>query len=846
MGLAEYVKKRDFKKTSEPKSGKSSNKTLSFVVQRHHASHLHYDFRLELDGVLKSWAVPKGPSLNPNDKRLAMMVEDHPYDYKDFEGIIPNGNYGAGVVMIWDEGEYESLADDRADDVKRLRAGLKSGDLKFRLKGKVLHGEFALVRMKHAEGNSWLLIKHKDEYALDKFDSEDLVPDKIKVLKNNKDGKVKAVPKHKKLAIDLGDVEKEADADIDDTEVEDQPKTSGRHFQPMMAKLADQVFDHEDWIYEKKLDGYRAIGYTAKKAKLISRNGIDFSDQYAKVTEALNSLKKDAVLDGELVIEDKQGKSRFQDIQHYEGDTKDLTLKYYVFDLLSLDGHDLRDMELIKRKELLKSLSSTFSKDSPIIYHDHIKEKGTDLLKNASKEGWEGIIGKDANSYYNSGKRTDRWLKFKITASQEAIICGFTAPTGSRKHFGALILGMNKGDHITYIGNCGTGFNEATLKELFDEMTPLVTDRKPFEDKPNNRTKTTWLKPKLVCEVTYSEWTDDGHLRHPVFKGLREDKSPEKVTMETPDKQMADEESVTIGRKKLKLTNLNKIFWPDEGITKGELLHYYRDMAGYIVPFLKDKPLSMRRQPNGIGDEGFFQKDVDADKLPAWIKTQKIHSESNDKDINYIVGSDEATLLYIVNWGSIEINPWLSNYQKPEHPEFIVIDIDPHDVPFTEAVEVALKVKEVFDRMKTDVYIKTSGSKGLHIYCYVGGKYDYDFAKMFAEYVAHIVHAELPKTTSIERSPAKRPNKTYIDFLQNRRGQTIACPYSVRPKPGATVSTPLHWHEVNNKLKLSDFTIYNVKERLTKIDDPWKDLMSKKADLKKALEVLKEMEGEQD
>ncbi|QKJ32308.1 DNA ligase D [Mucilaginibacter mali] len=842
MGLAEYVKKRDFKKTSEPKSGKSSNKTLSFVVQRHHASHLHYDFRLELDGVLKSWAVPKGPSLNPNDKRLAMMVEDHPYDYKNFEGIIPNGNYGAGVVMIWDEGTYESLAEDRADDVKTLRAGLESGNLKFRLKGNVLHGEFALVKLHSAEDNSWLLIKHKDQYALHEFNSEDLVPSNIKIMRNNKDGKAKAIPKHKTLE-NVKDIKEEPADEVEETNAADQPKASGRHFQPMMAKLEAKVFDHEDWIYERKLDGYRAIGYTGKKARLISRNGIDFTHQYQKVTDVLKAIKKDAVLDGELVIEDSKGKSLFQEIQNYTGDKKGLTLKYYVFDLLSLEGHDLRDMELIKRKELLKSLSAAFPKDGAIIYHPHIKEKGSALMKEAAKEGWEGIIGKDANSYYNSGKRSDRWLKFKITQSQETLICGYTAPTGSRKHFGALILGMHKGDHMVYIGNCGTGFNEDSLKELFAEMEPLKTDKKPFEEKQHNRTKVTWLKPKLVCEVYYSEWTNDGHLRHPVFKGLRADKNADKVTMETPEKQLADEELITIGKKKLKLTHLNKVFWPDEGITKGELLHYYRDMAKYIVPYIKDKPMSMRRQPNGIGDEGFFQKDTDASKLPDWIKTHKVYSESNDKNINYIIGTDEASLLYMVNLGCIEINPWLSNYDTPENPEFIVIDLDPHDVPFTEAVEAALKVKEIFDRMETDVFIKTSGSKGLHIYCYAGGKYDYDQAKMFAEYVAHMVNHELPKTTSIERSPAKRPKRTYVDFLQNRRGQTIACPYSVRPKPGATVSTPLHWHEVNDKLKLSDFTIYNVMERVQKTNDPWKGLRDKKLDLKKALEVLKGMEG---
>jgi bifunctional non-homologous end joining protein LigD len=837
MGLVEYQKKRDFNKTSEPKSGKSDGKALAFVVQRHHASHLHYDFRLELDGVLKSWAVPKGPSLNPDDKRLAMMVEDHPLDYRNFEGVIPNGNYGAGVVMIWDKGTYESLADERADDVKSLHEGMRLGNLKFRLKGEVLRGEFALVKLHNAEENAWLLIKHKDEYALDKFNAEDLVPENIKTLLNNKDGKVKEVEAVKRVK----EVKKVGDG-VEDIEAggAEYRNGAGRHFQPMMAKLAGEVFDDPDWIYERKLDGYRAIGYTGKKARLVSRNGIDFTHQYQKISDTLKLITKDAVLDGELVMEDKNGKSRFQDIQHYEGDTDKLILKYYVFDLLSLDGHDLRDMELLKRKELLRSLVEAFPKQGGIIYHDHIEAKGTELFKQAADNGWEGIIGKDSHGYYHSGKRSDRWLKFKIQSSQEALICGFTAPTGSRKYFGALILGINKGDHISYIGNCGTGFNDAGLKEIFGEMEQLITDEKPFEDKVHSHTKTTWIKPQLVCEVFYSEWTNDGHLRHPVFKGLRADKNAKTVTMETPDKQMADEETFTIGNKKLKLTHLNKVFWPNEGITKGELLSYYKTMAPYIVPFIKDKPISMRRQPNGITDEGFFQKDVDASKLPEWIKTHEVYSESNDKEINYIIGTDEASLLYMVNWGCIEINPWLSNYKTPENPEFIVIDLDPHDVPFGEAVEAALKVKELFDRMQTPVFIKTSGSKGLHIYCYVGGRYDYDFAKMFAEYVANRVHAELPGTTSVERSPAKRRNRTYIDFLQNRRGQTIACPYSVRPKAGATVSTPLNWDEVNDKLKLSDFTIYNVEQRVKTIDDPWKHLMDKKADLKKALELLKE------
>jgi bifunctional non-homologous end joining protein LigD len=830
MGLIEYLKKRVFHSTSEPKGGKSSGNGLAFVVQRHYASHLHYDFRLELDGVLKSWAVPKGPSMNPEDKRLAVMVEDHPYDYRKFEGIIPAGNYGAGVVMIWDKGTYTSLAEKRGDDIKNIRAGLKSGEIKFKLNGEKLKGEFVLVKLHNAEDNSWLLIKHNDEFAVHKpFNSEDLVPAEIKKLINNKNGEVTSLPTIKKA---------EAEKKSPEITDEDDRQDSGKDFTPMMARLESKVFDDKDWIYERKLDGYRAIGYTGKKAKLISRNGIDFSHKYKKVLDELKQIADDAIVDGELVIEGKNGKSSFQDIQNYEKETARLVLKYYVFDLLSLKGHDLRSLELVKRKELLKALIASLNSKT-IIFNAHVTGKRTDLLKKAQKEGWEGIIGKDSRSYYNSGKRSDRWLKFKLQKSQEAIICGYTAPTGSRKHFGSLVLGINEGERIKYIGNCGTGFNEGSIKALYEDMHRLETDRKPFDEKVSQHTKVTWIKPELVCEIWYAEWTTDGHLRHPVYKGLRIDKSKENVVMETPDKQLADEETISIGSKQLKVTHLNKVFWKEEGITKGELIYYYKDMARYIIPYLKDKPISMRRQPNGIADPGFFQKDVDVGHLPKWVKTKPLYSESNDKDINYIIGDDEATLLYMVNLGCIEINPWLSSWKKPDNPDYVVIDIDPHDVPFTEAIEVALKTKEVFDRMRLEVFVKTSGSKGLHIYCYLGAKYDYDFTRAFAEYVAKIIHDELPGITSVERNPAKRRNKTYIDFLQNSRGQTIACPYSVRPKPGATVSAPLHWHEVNKDLKLSNYTIHNMRERVKKIEEPWKDIMKNKADLRKALELLK-------
>lgn len=373
----------------------------------------------------------------------------------------------------------------------------------------------------------------------------------------------------------------------------------------MMAKLETKVVDHKGWIYERKLDGYRAIGYTGKDAKLISRNGIDFSAKYDKVIDELKLINQDAILDGELVIEDKKGQSRFQDIQHYEGDSANLILKYYVFDLLNLKGHDLRGLELVKRKKLLQTMIELLNSKT-IIYNTHMEGNGGDLFKKAQSLGWEGIIGKDEESTYHSGKRSDRWLKFKSRNSQEAIICGYTAPSGSRKYLGALILGIREGSNIRYIGNCGTGFNDTGLKELYEKLRPLETDEKPFKEKAHQITKVTWLRPELVCEVWYAEWTADGHLRQAVFKGLRTDKDTENVIMETPEKQMADEETIEFGRTKLKVTHLNKVFWKQEGITKGELIRYYQHMADWIVPYLKDKPISMRRQPNGIEDAGFF------------------------------------------------------------------------------------------------------------------------------------------------------------------------------------------------------------------------------------------------
>lgn len=833
MGLEAYREKRDFRKTGEPGGGKTGKKAgkrkLRFVVQRHHASRLHYDFRLEMEGVLKSWAVPKGPSLNPADKRLAIMVEDHPYEYRSFEGVIPEGSYGAGVVSIFDQGTYDSL-----NGEQELVEELKKGSLKFRLHGKILKGEFALVKLKNRKDNSWLLIKHRDGYATDKkFDSEDLVPETVKQQGLEQKKKTRDTPRKK--------TREPRPEEVLDGEAEKISRKKARSipYKPMLARLSEKVFDHADWIYEKKLDGYRAMAYTGKTVRLISRNGIDFTGKYKTVSDALQGAGHEAVIDGELVAEDKKGRGYFQEMQNYDPADKKFTLKYYVFDLLGLDGYDIRWLELVKRKELLEMLVKQIDHPS-IVYNGHVKGKGKKLFAEAGKKEWEGIIAKDGNSRYQSGERSGSWKKFKHQRTQEAVIIGFTRPSGSRKYFGSLGLCIYENKELVYIGNCGTGYNDKTLKEIHQKLSKLKTRTKPVSEKVHQEKNMTWVRPELVCEVTYSEWTEGGRLRHPVFKGLRIDKETKQVVQEVPatEQEEPDEKEEHFGRIKVKLTNQHKLYWKKEGITKGRLVQYYRDISDYILPYLKDRPLTLNRHPDGADAPGFFQKDLDMKQVPSWIKTARIFSESNNKEIDYLVCPNKASLLWMVNLGCIEINPWLSTYKKQEHPLFAVMDIDPRQIAFEEAVHVALTAEKLLKKTGIRPYIKTSGSKGLHIFIYLGARYEYEAARNFIRLLGQLIHEQHPQTTSLERSPSKRKRKIYLDYLQNSRGQTIAAPYSARPRPGAPVSTPLYWKEVNENLDIKAYTIFNTLERLRKKGDPWKDIFKQKADLKAALKHL--------
>jgi bifunctional non-homologous end joining protein LigD len=836
MMLDKYNQKRNFNSTGEPKGEvENSRNELIFVVQKHAASHLHYDFRLELNGVLKSWAVPKGPSMNPNDKRLAIMVEDHPYTYKDFEGTIPKGNYGAGNVIVWDNGTFTlPEAQSKAAIENKLQTDLKKGHLHLILNGEKLKGEFSLVKLNSEQENSWLLIKKNDSYATD-----------VDILKKDKSVLSNAT---------LEDLEKKSAKDnFDSKKNQSEIKTNGsaEFIKPMLAHTVEKPFDKKDWIFEMKYDGYRTIAViNPDGANLFSRNHLSFNKNFKAIADELKKINHVAVLDGEIVIEDEAGQSDFQLLQNYIKTGKG-KLKYYVFDILNLDGNDTSNLPLIQRKELLEILLNK-SQLSNVFYSQHIQEKGILLYEHATKKNLEGIMAKDANSLYRSGKRSTEWLKIRISQQEEAIIIGVTESKTSRNYFGALLLAQYDGEELRFIGKCGTGFKEETLKDLYAQFEPYFIDKSPIKDKIPLRDKIKWLKPKFVCQVKFTEWTQDNYLRHPVFQGLRIDKKAEEINFPLNEEKTSNKKITAMaiknendfylkmGKISLHLTNQNKIFFPDDDISKGDLVNYYNSVSEFILPYLKDRPQSMNRFPNGINGQSFYQKDVDVEKIPSWLKTEKIHSESNSKYIDYLLCNDEATLLYMANLGCIELNPWNSTINKIDKPDWAVIDLDPAKNDFKEVVKTALTVKEIMDELETECYCKTSGATGLHIYIPLEAQYPYDSVRLFSELIANKVVNRSPKTTSVLRTVQSRGNKIYIDFLQNRKGQTLASPYSVRPRPGATVSTPLEWGEVNEKLSPSQFTIKNVLKRFDKKGDLWKPVLGKGANLEMVLKKISE------
>jgi bifunctional non-homologous end joining protein LigD len=899
MSLDKYVAKRDFTKTAEPKSGKSKDKEqLKFVIQKHDASRLHYDFRLEMEGVLKSWAVPKGPSLDPKVKRLAMMVEDHPYDYRNFEGIIPKGEYGGGTVIVWDEGTYEPIEPIKGKKAqeKHLLQQLKSGSLKIILHGEKLQGEFALVKTHGMGENGWLLIKHNDEYAsskdITKKDKSVLSGKTIETMEQTsekvwKEGKEQKVKKTKdtgttKLAEPevTTDTRQEQEQSEIDTKalLKSAAKTAlPTGIKPMLATLVDAPFDDPDWQYEVKWDGYRALAFVNKgTVEILSRNNKTFNEKFYPIHQVLSEIKMNAVFDGEILVLDDKGKSDFGKLQNWRSEA-DGDLVYYVFDLLWYEGKNLMDLPLYQRQAILKDILPT--DDDRLRLSRVFNASGIDFFKAAERMGLEGIIAKKCSSTYSPNNRSKEWLKIKVHKRQEVIIAGFTKNEDTVKQFSSLLLGVYDNGLLTYVGKVGTGFSDKLQKEMMAQFKPLITDKSPFETEPDvnqasrfrpnpPKAKATWLKPELVCEVAFSEVTTDGVFRHPSFQGMRIDKNAKEVTRETaePTAEIIEEESheevikppKAAGRKTLlnptdetqvrkicghdlKFTNLSKVYWPEDKVTKRDMFNFYYQVADYILPYLKDRPMSLNRFPGGIHGPSFYQKDV-KDKAPDWAKTFP-YKTSDGEEKEYLVGTDEASLLWMASLGCIEMNPWFSRVQSPDNPDYCVIDLDPDKNTFDQVIEAALEVKKVLDAIGVPGYCKTSGSTGIHIYIPLAAKYTYDQSQLFARIIVNIVHKIIPEYTSLERMIANRKGKMYLDFLQNRPGATIAGPYSLRPKVGATVSMPLHWEELKPGLKMKDFTIFNAIDRLKVEGDLFKGVLETGIDLEEAIKKAKTIYG---
>ncbi len=822
MSLDLYNEKRRFDKTPEPEGRFDLKNGLRFVVQRHKASRLHYDLRLEMGGVLKSWAVPKGPSMNASDRRLAIHTEDHPVKYLTFQGTIPKGNYGAGEMTIWDSGIFESALDHPKDIEHDLLQQYQKGDLKLNFHGNKLKGKFTLVRTNSGDKeNQWLLIKKKDDYSTH--------------LSYNAENFTSLDPSKQEIAY--------------------QPKQKnldpGNFISPMLATPAKEIFDDAKWIYELKWDGYRIMAHISNgEANLFSRNGVAYSDKFKPVAKELTSIPHDAVLDGEIVIVDKEGLPDFQKLQNYDPEKTDGTLRYYVFDLLHLNGLDTISLTLKERKSLLPELLKGLDN---VLYCDHLEGMGSVFYNRAIEAGMEGVIAKKANSHYFPGLRTDNWLKIKSIESAEVLICGYTDSVKGSKLFGSLILGSLNNGELVYVGNCGSGYDNKEQKYLQNKLETLQKKDNPFGKKLNLKgRKPNWVQPKLICEVKYSEITKSGLMRHPIYKGLRNDKDivelttagqveegmKKKVSATSKSKGQA-EGALQIGGVQVNLTNLDKIYWPDEGIRKYDLIDYYLNISETILPYLIDRPQNMHRHPNGIKEKSFFQKDNET--LPDWIETYPVYSKSTDKTIDYMLCQNEAALLYMANLGCIEINPWSSRVKYPENPDFTVIDIDPSEKnTFIEVIEVAQAAKVVLDIAGISGFCKTSGSSGMHVYIPLGAQYSYEEARDFTKLLCYYIHEKTNPLTSMDRAVKNRKGKIYLDYMQNRQGQTLASAYCARPRPGATVSAPLQWKEVKEGLDKHDFTIFTMPERIDKLGDLFSPVLGKGINMEKTLNKLED------
>ena len=799
------------------------------MVHKHAARRLHYDLRLEMDGVLRSWAVPKGPSYDPRDKRLAVLVEDHPLEYGDFEGLIPEGNYGAGAVIVWDRGRWIPTGD--------TEEGLASGKLLFELQGHKLHGLWTLVKLKKS-ANEWLLIKERDSYAA----ADGSLPDESVLsgltVEDLKAGRTAADDIRNEL------VRLAAPA----REVEPQS------VRVMLAEQRDQPFSAAGWLFELKLDGYRALAARAGAPCLLSRNGNELTACFPEVVQALKALPYERLLlDGELVAVDSAGRPSFQRLQQRAQLRRPLDIRhaavenpvtYYAFDLLAFENYDLRPLALRQRKALLRKLLPS---TGVIRYLDHFEEDGDTLYQHVQQLKLEGIVAKRADSAYKPG-RTPVWLKIRTRRTEDFVVVGFTSPKGGRSGIGALLLGSYRNGRLVFSGRAGSGFSDKQLLAIRKELEALRVAEAACTGPVPHDGVAMWVAPRLVCEVEYTEWTEEGLLRQPVFIRFRQDKQPEeclgsweagkreggKVSQSGPKREtLSKPEAKARGTQ---FSNLKKVFWPEDGYTKGDLIEYYRGIAPWLLPYLRDRPVVLTRYPDGIAGKSFYQMDA-PEFVPEWIRTERMWSEQAEREIDYFICDDAQSLLYLVNLGTIPLHVWSSRTTNLGHPDWCVLDLDPKGAPFSDVVAVANAAHALCDEIGLPSLVKTSGSSGLHVLIPLGCQCRHDQARSLGELLARIIVGELPAIATLARQVSRRDGKVYVDYLQNGSGRLIVAPFSVRPLPGAPVSTPLRWNEVTPDLDIRKYTIANVAERMRLLKrDPLRDVLKLKPDITAALE----------
>jgi bifunctional non-homologous end joining protein LigD len=835
MALETYNAKRNFERTAEPKGELASKEGHSFVIQKHAARRLHYDFRLEMDGVLKSWAVTRGPSFVPGEKRLAVHVEDHPLDYGGFEGNIPKGEYGGGSVIVWDRGTWTPIGDPHK--------AYKKGHMEFMLDGDKLEGRWHLIRMGHRPGekhDNWLLIKGEDEFARGEGDPDILEEEPNSVLSgrpiealkgeapgwSSKTGRIDngAKPPRKKAASSSKATKEEPSLALDPLKIKKAKKAELPDFlDPQLATLVPKPPVGKRWIHEVKFDGYRLeVRIQAGRVKLLTRSGLDWTKRFGKdLVAAFAELPAGtALIDGELVVENSAGSSDFSALQQALSEDRTDKFIFYAFDLLYLDGADLTDTPLIERRNTLQKL---LSGQSTIRFSDHFPDEGNVVLQHACRLSLEGIVSKLRDAPFHSGRSKD-WLKSKCSSRQEFVIAGYVPSTATRNAIGSLVMGLYDKGKLRHVGRVGTGYTARIAEELYDQLERIRIDKSPFDERLTSEEArgVRYVEPKLVAEVEFRAWTADGNLRHASFRGLREDKPAREIMRESA--AMAKTEKAEKPKTaSVKLTHPDRLYWPDEGVTKEGLANYYSEVWPLIGPFIVGRPLALLRAPEGIGGQTFFQKH-------SWRgMNKKIElfddPQETNPDDKLLMISDLDGLIGLVQSAVLEIHPWGAAIKDIEHPDMIIMDLDPGDgVPWTKVIEAAFEVKARLEAEGLAAFVKTSGGKGLHVVSPLKPDTDWTETKDFTHRIADEMAKDDPDHYVATITKSKRHGKILIDYLRNGRGNTAVAPYSSRARKGAAVSMPLAWDELNEAIGPAYFTVMNAPARIASLaKDPWED-----------------------